>query len=89
MTEELSNFINQVKLGRHAMITKPDYVVLSRNIYDALLERLEKLEKKGLIEHIDDGIDLEKEHDEILNEIEEQNRREYLSDVKEHREKFE
>ncbi len=69
MEKELSDFINQVKQGRHAMIMKPNYVVLSRSIYNAWAERLVKLEKKDLAEHIDDDlIDGEAEKDRDYEE---------------------
>ncbi len=40
-TNQLSEYISQVEQGKRAMIQGVDYVVMSRNIYDAWVKRME------------------------------------------------
>lgn len=79
-TKLLSEYIAKVAQGKRAMIQGPDYVVLSRNIYDSMVDKLETVGRDNPLLDIDDAIDLQAAGDRIYDEIEERQRREYPRD---------
>lgn len=69
-TRLLSEYIAKVVQGKRAMILGHDYVVMSRNIYEAWVE---KMKVEGFdMGHFDDLIDLDKDEEVKGREWEEQ-----------------
>ncbi len=72
----LADYIEDVEKGKHAMFMGVGFVVMSREMYDAMVDKM-PISNDNPLDHLDDGIDLCREDDEIHREHHEQDKRDF------------